>query len=391
MEEKMKRKHFFNAVMAALIAVIFSVVAGCGSTDVATVDGEPGTAAAAQLAADINTIEVGKATVSGDTVALTGGVRLQTALTVPAGVTLDLTKETLQLANNAVFTVNGTVNAKAEGINIDSAAASPATINGSGTIYLKSKGRLLNIGGGKKLTLDGGTLVGLADNNNSLVGIGNGGELIMKSGAITGNANEEGSGGNWSAGVGVNGGTFTMEGGTISGNTAKYGGGVSVTSGTFTMFGGAISGNTAQQYGGGVAVALNGTFTLSDGTISGNTAKKDGGGVSAMKGDNIGGTFIMEGGAISGNTANYGGGVDVWLGSTFTLKGGRIQGSADSGGFTKNTANNASLSRGWDNSTNTVATAKWGTGGTYTKGGEVQSDDSDIGSTNDTLIAVPGK
>jgi Flp pilus assembly protein TadG len=132
----MKTKHFFNAVMTALIAVIFSMLAGC-----ATETGGGGSSAgenqaAVKLAADLNAIEEGKATVSGDTVTLIGDVRIENAaLTVPLGVTLDLTKETLQLADNAALTVN----ARAEGVNIDSAAVNPAAINGSGTITLKSK------------------------------------------------------------------------------------------------------------------------------------------------------------------------------------------------------------------------------------------------------------
>jgi hypothetical protein len=73
---------------------------------------------AEKLAADINAIAAEKATVSGETASLTGDVRLETALTVPAGVTLDLAQETLELADNAVLTVNGTVNAKAEGIHV---------------------------------------------------------------------------------------------------------------------------------------------------------------------------------------------------------------------------------------------------------------------------------
>jgi hypothetical protein len=135
----MKTRHFFNTVMAALIAVIFSVLAGCATGNGPGNDGPTAAELAAQLAADINAIEAGKATVSGDTVTLTGGVRLTTALTIPEGVTLDLTKETLQLGDNAIFTVNGTVDAKAEGIKVDSAVANPAAINGSGTITLKSK------------------------------------------------------------------------------------------------------------------------------------------------------------------------------------------------------------------------------------------------------------
>jgi hypothetical protein len=62
-------------------------------------------------------------------------------------------------------------------------------------------------------------------------------------------------------GVYFAGGTFNMSGGTISGNTAYYGGGVYFAGGggTFAMNGGTISSNTA-YYGGGVYVN-GGTFT----------------------------------------------------------------------------------------------------------------------------------
>ena len=65
------------------------------------------------------------------------------------------------------------------------------------------------------------------------------------------------------------------------------------------------------------------------------------------------------------------------------MKGGRIQGNTDSDGFTKNTGTNAALYA------ISSTTAKWGTGGTYTKGGVPQSGGSDIGNLNDTLIAIP--
>jgi hypothetical protein len=410
------------------------VLAGC-ATD--SGGGPSAEELAAQLAEGINAIEAEKAAVSGDTVTLTGGVRLENAvLVVPSGVTLDLTKETLQLADNAIFTVNGTVNAKAQGVNIDSTAANPATINGSGTISLKSKGQLLNIEGGRKLILDGVTLAGLKDNSNSVVEIGNGGEFVLKSGAITGNARTGGNGG----GVSVYKGTFTMEGGEISGNSAEngHGGGVNVAGegSKFVMKNGAIKENTATldgfAHGGGVHVHDHGvSFIMEGGTISGNSAKgngADGGGVYVwettfiMSGgiisDNstIGnndkaqgggvvvatdsgtslndrGTFIMEGGTISGNSAigktmSFGGGVHI--GGLFTLKGGRIQGGTDSDGFTANTLSGGTqIGAALMNSTTTTAT--WGTGGTYTKGGESQSGGSDIGSTDDTLIAVPAQ
>jgi hypothetical protein len=354
------------------------VLAGCAS---ATAVEDPTAAElAAQLAADINAIEAGKATVSGDTVTFTGGVRLTTTLTVPEDVTLDLTKETLQLGDNAIFTVNGTVNAKAAGINIDSAAATPATINGSGTISLKSKGRMLDIWEGKKLTLDGVTLVGLEDNDSVLVEVNNGSELVMKSGAITGNTP---SPGNQGGGVDVRGSSvFIMEGGTISGNT-KAGGGygsVCVWDGsTFTMKGGAITDNNARG-----VFANSATFIMEGGDISGNNRE----GVFL----HTKGIFTMSGGVIYGNTSpEGGGGVGLTGDSFFTMTGGRIQGSTDSDGFTKNTAARQGSAALWVN----MSTAKWGTGGTYTIGGASQPGGSDIApssspnvGTDDTLIAM---
>jgi hypothetical protein len=90
------------------------------------------------------------------------------------------------------------------------------------------------------------------------------------------------------------------------------GGGVDVGSGTFTMNGGTITGNSSSSYysyGGGVSSS--GTFTMSGGTISGNYSSFSGGGVSS------GGTFTMSGGTISGNSSFSGGG--VLIGGTFTM------------------------------------------------------------------------
>jgi hypothetical protein len=110
-----------------------------------------------------------------------------------------------------------------------------------------------------------------------------------------------------------------MNGGTITGNSSSSsyssgGGGVS-SSGTFTMNGGTISGNyssSSSSYGGGVSSS--GTFTMSGGTISGNYSSFSGGGVWSF------GTFTMSGGTISGNSASYsGGGVSVDGSGTFAM------------------------------------------------------------------------
>ena len=154
-------------------------------------------------------------------------------------------------------------------------------------------------------------------------------EVTMNGGSITGNTAANNGGGVYAFS-----GTFTMNDGTIAGNkaTAKNGGGVYANGSTaFTMTGGTIGGSTAAdanaaKYGGGVYVK-NGAFTMSGGKVTGNSASKDGGGVRLDKG-----TFNMSGSAvISRNTTDtYGGGVDVNNGS-FTMSGGSITGNNAAG------------------------------------------------------------
>jgi hypothetical protein len=185
---------------------------------------------------------------------------------------------------------------------------------------------MFDIGKNIKLTLENIILMGVSTNNYSLVIVNDGGTLIMNNNAkITGNtrtvaAKIPGNGG----GVVMWGGTFTMNGGEISGNTTYgWGGGVAVTGGIFTMKGGIISDNKALKsqnknddgtyagQAGGVTVAENGTFNMIDGEIKGNTAE------------------------------DTGGGVWVWLGK-FNKTGGTIYGLDDAGN--KNTAG------GWEDS-----------------------------------------
>ena len=125
-----------------------------------------------------------------------------------------------------------------------------------------------------------------------------------------------------------NGTRFNMYGGSITGNTAGYGGGVNIErakgyGGIFNLYGGVISGNKANGAGGGVSTSGQySAFTMYDGEITNNTAGTDGGGVSSASAK-----FIMNGGSITGNTAATGGGVSVGShGSTdFTMNGGKIK------------------------------------------------------------------
>jgi hypothetical protein len=91
-----------------VFGILVMVLAAC-VTDGGNVT--PPAVEATQLAADLNAVTVESATVR-----LTGEVYLTSGLTVPAGVTLDLTadKAKLELQNGATLTVDGTVNAKME-------------------------------------------------------------------------------------------------------------------------------------------------------------------------------------------------------------------------------------------------------------------------------------
>ena len=101
------------------------------------------------------------------------------------------------------------------------------------------------------LVLDSGVTLDGNKKNARLVRV-DGGTLVMKAGVtVRGSAD---------GGVAVYGGSFTMNGGTISGNMASNnGGGVYVGVATFTMEVGTISGNTASDSGAGGGVC--GTLT----------------------------------------------------------------------------------------------------------------------------------
>ncbi len=98
--------------------------------------------------------------------------------------------------------------------------------------------------------------------------------------------------------------TTLPAGGVITGGNASYGGGVYIDGGQFTMTGGSIvgctatdSGNAAQ--GGGVYVGADSTFTMSNGMIENCTAEATVSGNSAWGGGvYVGGTFDMSGGSI---------------------------------------------------------------------------------------------
>lgn len=121
-----------------------------------------------------------------------------------------------------------------------------------GNLFTVSNGGDFTIGDADhSITLDGNK------KSSQIISVDDGGIVTLANGTIT-NAN--------ASGVYINGGTFNMTGGSITGNTATNGGGVYVD-GTFDMSGGSIEDNTATNGGGGVYVNTGATFTMSGSAI----------------------------------------------------------------------------------------------------------------------------
>ncbi len=140
--------------------------------------------------------------------------------------------------------------------------------------------------------------------------------------------------------------TFTLNGGTISGNKSGHGGGVYGSSNTliimnggtisnnpagggvqsngdFKLRNGAIQNNVSSYFGAGICMSGGkATFEMTDGTVTGNKSNTGGGGIALLI--NTPGTITD--GEISGNTAIQGGGIFI-AGGTVTLNGTRISGN----------------------------------------------------------------
>ena len=191
-------------------------------------------------------------------------------------------------------------------------------VGGNRTIRLRSNGAMFRITDKVTFILDNNiTLRGHNDNNGTIVHIERGGNFKMNAGStITGNYNKSYS---YCPGGVFAGGTFEMDGGTISNNsTSRSGGGVEVgDGGSFVLRSGIITGNTARESGGGVWLS-NGTFSMKGGSVTGNTARVNGGGVYVS-----GGSFTKTGGIITGykDDPNSGNAVKDEDGNEFARKG----------------------------------------------------------------------
>jgi uncharacterized repeat protein (TIGR02543 family) len=181
---------------------------------------------------------------------------------VPSNITLDKIVTIPANTSGATLTITGD-----DGGPYTLSREFQDTDAGSGLFMVESNARLIL----KDIIVDGNK-DNYTTNSASLVRVNSGGTFTMESGAVLQNNN--GSDGN----VYINGGTFSMTGGEITGNiSANAGGGVYVNGGTFTMNGGEISGNASTINGGGVYYSdgvfrLGGTAKIRNNTKAGDSS-----------------------------------------------------------------------------------------------------------------------
>ena len=256
-------------------------------------------------------------------IVLTADMQLTATVTVPAGKDITLKGGvTLTRTSTAIaFDIKEGASLTWEDIILDGDAKDTnykssvinnqgkLTINGGEIKNVRSNSAMVGIvtakGPNAVLTMNGGSIHDnyMSNQFTNVVKITEGASFFMNGGDISNNTLEHSGSSGLNAAVGVEGikGTSTMEmtGGTITGNTAEYGGILVGTYSTNYTMQNNFS-NAAHYYSKGI-------LNLKGGTISNNTAAVLGGGI-AVNGTGI---LTMDGGTISGNKAPFGGGIGV--------------------------------------------------------------------------------
>ena len=269
------------------------------------------------------------------------------------------------------FAVNGTFLLTMGELVVDGTRHQTLTVSGNGptstTIDGGSKSRLIDIGVGASVDVDGITLRGGNAGPGDGGAILNAGVLTVSGSNVSGNVAGTRGGGirnapsstlaitnstitNNRAGV-IGGGiasggdsTLSVQDSTISANSADGagGGGGIGNQGQARIENSAITGNTASDHGGGIAIgaALNsqpGLVTLSHSLVSSNTVTgsgsgKDGGGIANYS------LLVIETSVVTGNGAGYdGGGIANEFGATASITDSSIEANTsrhDGGGIT---------------------------------------------------------
>jgi len=185
--------------------------------------------------------------------------------TVPANNVADAVAHVNNNSGSFILAISGNVSSGPNALTAEDADLTVVGLGSDAVIRLTETGRLFSVGhatsgltSNARLTLKNITLEG-REQAYDLVRVWNGGRLYMDTGTtITGHTNTSpGTSGGLGAAVNVGAdGTFTMRGGTITGNSAAHAnghtylsGGVFVNNATsrFYMKGGSITGNTREM------------------------------------------------------------------------------------------------------------------------------------------------
>ena len=307
-----RRKSLFTVLLALIVSLsilpIFKLEAHAATVNASTL---------AELQQAIN--DATDAT----EIVLTADIPLTATVTVPSGKDITLSGGfTLTRTNSAIaFDIKEGASLKWQDIILDGNAQDTnyksavinnqgkLTINGGEIKNVRSNSPMVGIvtakGPNAVLTINGGSIHDnyMSNQFTNVVKITEGASFFMNGGDISNNTLEHSGSSGLNAAVGVEGikGTSTMEmtGGTITGNTAEYGGILVGTYSTNYTMQNNFS-NAAHYYSKGI-------LNLKGGTISNNTAAVLGGGI-AVNGTGI---LTMDGGTISGNKAPFGGGIGV--------------------------------------------------------------------------------
>ncbi len=240
------------------------------------------------------------------------------------------------------------------GVNIDGNTASGALADqGGGGVFNNGGTVIINSNGLTATSISGNIANGALGSGGGI--LNDGGTLTITGATITGNSAVRAGGGIEVTTVNARNSTATLSNVTISnndvGSSPGNGGGVHISdaaggnTSTFTVNGGSVTGNSAAAEGGGLWNDIGGTLTLNGVTVTGNTASgnsadQGGGGVF-----NNGGIVSITGGSISTNIANgtagSGGGI-LNDGGTLTITATTINGNSAvraGGGIEATTAN----------------------------------------------------
>ncbi len=193
--------------------------------------------------------------------------------------------------------------------------------NNGGAIHLESTQNNPAV-----INIKGGTITGGEAGNGGVLFIAKG-TANISGGTITGGTISNAGGALHASGAGV----INMTGGDVTGGTANYGAAVAIEGGTFQMSEGTLTGGNVFGSCGGTISLDGGTVTISGGTVYGGTVPENaafGGGTFAIYGS---GTMNVSGGTINAGTAKRGSCGYIQNG-TLNITGGTVKALSKFGG-----------------------------------------------------------